>query len=185
VRGSLIARCEDVLRETRNRIRKGEERGENFWTGRGVRQGCPLSPSLFNLIIADLEEEMKKGCWGGVKIGGEKIFSLAYADDMVLLAEEEGGMKCMIARMERYLDKKGLELNVGKSKIMRFRKGGGREKEVQWSWKGKRIEEVKQFTYLGYVVCTEKWRAGGTSRRKDKEGSSGDGASIQHREEKV
>src|SRR5436190_16029940 len=35
---------------------------------------------------------------------------------------------------------------------MRFRKGGGREKEVQWSWKGKRVEEVKQFTYLGYVV---------------------------------
>ena len=44
---------------------------------------------------------------------------------MVLLAEEEGGMKCMIARLERYIDRKGLELNVGKSKIMRFRKSGG------------------------------------------------------------
>lgn len=64
--------------------------GENFWTARRVRQGCPLSPILFNLLIADLEE-MERVKWGGVKIGRRRAFSLAYADDIVLLAEEEGG----------------------------------------------------------------------------------------------
>lgn len=37
-----------------------EEVGERFWTGRGVRQGCPLNPLLFNILITDMEEEMGK-----------------------------------------------------------------------------------------------------------------------------
>jgi len=52
-----------------------------------------VSPSLFNLMIADLEEEMRRGGWRGVKIKGETIYMLAYADDIVLLAEEEEGMR--------------------------------------------------------------------------------------------
>lgn len=48
------------------------------------------------------------------------------------------------------MERKKLELNVGKTKIMRFRKGGGREVKRDWRWKEKRIEEVKEFTYLGY-----------------------------------
>ncbi|EZA52869.1 hypothetical protein X777_07988 [Ooceraea biroi] len=44
-----------------------------------------------------------------------------------------------------------MEVNIGKTKILRFRKGGGREKKVSWRWKGKVIEEVKEYKYLGYV----------------------------------
>lgn len=95
--------------------------GGEFWTARSVRQGCPLSP-LFNELIADLEEEMAKVKWS--EIGGERIYILSYADDMVLLAENEGGMKSMVERLEWYLDRKGLEVNVEKTKMVRFRKGG-------------------------------------------------------------
>jgi len=91
-----------------------------------VRQGCPLSPLLFNILIADLEEEMRKVKWGGMKIGEEKIYGLAYADDIVILTEKNEKMGNMIERLEGYLEKKNLEFNVGKTKIMRFRKGGGR-----------------------------------------------------------
>lgn len=94
---------------------------------------------------------MKKGGWGGVRLKGEKVYSLAYADDVVLLAEEEGDMRAMMARLERYVRGKGLEVNVGKSKIMRFKRGGGRKKKIRWRWEGKEIEEVREFKYLGYV----------------------------------
>ncbi|KAL6418256.1 hypothetical protein ACFW04_012239 [Cataglyphis niger] len=95
---------------------------------------------------------MSREEWGGVRLGGMKIYTLAYADDVVLIAEEEEGMRSMIGKLEGYLEKMGLQLNVGKSKILRFRKGGGRERKVSWRWKGKVIEEVKEFFYLGYVM---------------------------------
>lgn len=58
----------------------------------------------------------------------------------------------MMERMENYLDQKGLELNTEKTKIIRFRKGGRRMGKIKWRWKGKRIKEVREFRYLGYVV---------------------------------
>lgn len=152
IRVGIKKRVEILLRETKSRVRVREETGEEFWTGRGVRQGCPLSPLLFNVLISDLEEEMGRVKWGEVKVGEERMYTLAYADDIVLIAEEEGQMRSMIERLETYLDGKNLVLNAGKTKIMRFRKGGGRESRKCWWWKGTRIEEVKEFNYLGYVL---------------------------------
>ena len=152
VKEGTVKRCEEVLGEIGFRVRIGEEVGEKFWTGRGVRQGCPLSPLLFNMLMADMEEEMRKGRWGGVRLGEGRVYTLAYADDVVLMAEDEGGMRCMMERLGRYLEEKGLELNESKSKVMRCRKGGGRLKKASWFWKGKKIEEVKEYKYLGYII---------------------------------
>lgn len=69
-----------------------------------------------------------------------------------MLAEEEDSMKSMLERLDQYMDKKGLEINVEKTKVLRFRKGGDRWRKVSWSWKGKRIEEIGEYKYLGYRV---------------------------------
>lgn len=127
VREGLVRRCKEVLRETSNRVRIGEKEGEIFWIVKEVRQGCPLSPSLFILLLADIEV-LKKGGWGGVKLGGRKIYTLAYADDIAIMAEDEEGMKGIMGKLEKYLEEKGMELNVGKTKIMRCRKG----KKIGW-----------------------------------------------------
>jgi len=134
----LVERIEEVLRETKSRVRVGKELEQSFWTARGVRQGCPLSPLLFIILLADLEEEMKKVKWGRIRLGGRRVYDLEYADDMVLLAEGEEEMRSMIERLERYLDKKRLELNAEKTNIKRFRKGGGRMGKRDWRWKGKK-----------------------------------------------
>jgi len=65
-----------------------------------IRQGCPLSPILFNLIIADLEEYIKRGRWGGFRLGEGKTYTLTYADDIVLMPEEEQSMRSIISKME-------------------------------------------------------------------------------------
>lgn len=64
IREGLIERVEEIMRETGSRVRLGRGMGERFLTGRGMRQGCPLSPLLFNVLLADMEEEMDKVKWG-------------------------------------------------------------------------------------------------------------------------
>lgn len=70
VRKELIERIEKLLRKTKSRMRIGGRIGGEFWTARGLRQGCLLRPMLFNLLIADLKEELARVRWGGVKLGG-------------------------------------------------------------------------------------------------------------------
>lgn len=99
-----------------------------------MRQGCSLSPILFNILIADLEEIMRRGDWRGVKLEKEKVYTLSYADDVVMMAETmaemmEDDMRTMLSILESYLDGKGLELNAEKTKVMRLRRRGGRMKK--------------------------------------------------------
>lgn len=100
VREDLVRRCE-MLRETKGRVRVGERE--------------------FTLLLADLEEKMR-GRGGGVRLGTEKICT-RYANDVALMSEDEEGMKGLMARLERYVEEKGLEINTSKTKIMRCRRG--------------------------------------------------------------
>ena len=130
VRQSLRLRIAEILRETRSRVRVVDQVGESFWLARGVRQGdCPLSALLFIILISDMEEEMRKKGWGGVSVRKDKIYTLTYADDIVAVAKDEEEMAGFITGLEKYLEGKKLRLNIAKTKIMRFRKKGGRKRE--------------------------------------------------------
>lgn len=60
-----------MMRETKSSVRVGKEIEEEFWTARGVRQGCPQSPMLFNILIADVKDKMERGGWRGKKENGK------------------------------------------------------------------------------------------------------------------
>lgn len=60
------------------------------------------------------------------------MYTLSYADDMVLVAENEEEMRSMMGRLEEYLSKKNLELNAKKTKMVRFKKGAGRLGKREW-----------------------------------------------------
>lgn len=102
---------------------------DKFETDEGVKQGCPLSAEIFNIVISDMEEELEKVQGGGINLGKERIRTISYADDMAIIAEDEESLKRMLKKLERYLKRKGLDLNVDKMKIMCFRKAGGRRKK--------------------------------------------------------
>lgn len=61
-------------------------------------------------------------------------------------------LKRMMKKFKRYIDKKGLTLSAGKSKVMVFEKGRGRTKRREWKWGEEEIEEVKEMNYLGYII---------------------------------
>ena len=91
----------------------------NFKTGKGVRQGCILSPFLFNLYAeyimrnAGLEETQ-----AGIKIARRNINNLRYADGTTLMAEREEKLKSLLMMVREESEKSGFKLNIQKTKIM-------------------------------------------------------------------
>lgn len=92
IKERLVRRCWELYRKTRIRIRAGEIVGKEFWTGKGVRQSYPLSLGLLIILIEDLEKTLRRDGWGKVTLKDGKVFLLAYADDIILLAEDEEGI---------------------------------------------------------------------------------------------
>ena len=90
-----------------------------FKIGKGVCQGCILSPCLFNLHVeyimryAVLDEAQ-----AGIKIAGRNISNLRYADDTTLMAESEEELKSLLMKVKDESEKVGLESNIQKTKIM-------------------------------------------------------------------
>jgi hypothetical protein len=95
------------------RLNRGETRRVKI--GRGVRQGCCLSPILFNLYSEWLTKEALEG-FGDFKIGGQIIHTVKYADDLGLLAKEEKVLHDMIDKLIETGRCYGMEMNVEKTK---------------------------------------------------------------------
>jgi len=93
------------------RLNRGETRSVKI--DRGVRQGCSLSPTLFNSCNECLTKEVLEG-FGDFKIGGKIIHTVKYADDLVLLAKEEKGLQDMIDKLTETGKCYGMEMNVEK-----------------------------------------------------------------------
>ena len=80
----------------------------------GVKQGCPLSPFLFNLIIDDLIEQLHVTNLGA-NIHDERIPIMGFADDLILIEETSFGMDALLKRCEKFFDERGLSVNATKS----------------------------------------------------------------------
>ena len=99
-------------------VRTGHGTTDWFQIGKGVRQGCILSP-CFNLYAeyfmrnAGLEEAQ-----AGIKIAGRNINNLRYADDTTLMAESEEELKSLLKKVKEESEKVNLKLNIQKTKIM-------------------------------------------------------------------
>ena len=100
-------------------VRTGHGPTDWFQTGKGLCQGCILSPHLFNLYAeyimrkAELEEAQ-----AGIKIARRNINNLRYADDTTLMAESVEELKRFLMKVKEESEKVGLKLNIQKTKIM-------------------------------------------------------------------
>ena len=122
-------------------VRTGHGTTDWFQIGKGVHQGCILSPCLFNLYAeyimrnAGLEETQ-----AGIKIAGRNINHLRYADDTTLMAESEEELKSLL-KVKVESGKVGLKLSIQKTKIMAS--GPITSQEID----GKTVETVSDFIF--------------------------------------
>jgi len=100
---------------------------------KGVRQGYMMSPLLFNLYIADIDNELEKRGLGEVRLDRDRIWSLAYTDDLVLVAYNRETLQNMMSIFKKFLEGRKLELCTEKTKIMMKK-----EREMNNGEKGKR-----------------------------------------------
>ena len=130
-------------------VRTGHGTTDWFQIGKGVHQGCILSPCLFNLYAeyimrnAGLEEAQ-----AGIKIARRSINNLRYADDTTLMAESEE-LKSILMKVKEEREKVGLRFNIQKTKIM------ASGSITSWQIDREIMEMVKDFILGGSKITTD------------------------------
>ena len=131
-------------------VRTGHGTTDWIQTGKGVLQGCILSPCLFNFYAeyimrnAGLEETQ-----AGIKIARRNISNLRYADDTTLMAESEEELKSLLMKVKEESEKVGLKLNIQKTKIMASRS------IISWEIDGETVETVSDFIFWGSKITAD------------------------------
>ena len=129
------------------RYRTGHGTTDWFQIGKGVRQGCILSPCLFNLHGECITQNARLDeAQTGIKIAGRNINNLRYADDTTLMAESEEELKSLLMKVKEESEKVGLKLNIQKRKIMES------GPITSWQIDGETVETVRDFIFLGSKI---------------------------------
>ena len=140
---NLYAGQEAIVRTRRGTI-------DWFQVGKGVLQGCILSPCLFNLYAeyimrnAGLEEAE-----AGIKIARRSINNFRYADDTTLMTESEEELKSLLMKVKEESEKVGLKLDMQKTKIM------ASSPITSWEIDGETMETVADFIFGGSQITAD------------------------------
>jgi len=127
-----------------------QEFSEDSDIGRGVRQGCCISPMLFNIYAEAMMSEAMEGIEEGIKVGGKLIQDVRFADDHGIVAGTERGLQRVMDRLNATAENFGMKINIKKTKVMKVSRSVGEEINIMIN--GSRIEQVKSFKYLGSTI---------------------------------
>ena len=131
-------------------VRTGHGTTDWFQIGKRVRQGCILSPCLFNLYAEYIMQNARlEEAQAGIKIARRNINNLRYADDTTLMAESEEELKSLLMKVKEESEKVGLKLNIQKTKIM------ASGPITSWEIDGETVETVSDFIFLGSKITAD------------------------------
>jgi hypothetical protein len=133
-------------------VRVNGELSDLFDCPVGVRQGCVLSPTLFSMFINYIAEQMASLGRHGVQIlpGLMEIFILLFADDLALISTSPIGLQNQLNILHSCCEEMKMSVNIEKTKVMVFRKGGKLGKGECWYLANEKLEIVNRYCYLGF-----------------------------------
>ena len=154
IRGKILNIIMSMYFSVKSRVKYCNKIGNEFCCNLGVRQGECLSPLLFSLFLNDIEEQFILSGLDGLDVNMFKMFMLLYADDIVLFANSASELQDGLDLMSDYCKRWKLKINISKTKVMIFRKGGMLPRNLSFYYDDEPLEIVKKFNYLGIVFTT-------------------------------
>jgi hypothetical protein len=139
-----------LYEEVKVKIRTSAGIFEIFKSDIGVKQGCPLSPTLFGLYIDKLEEWLNLEEGDGAHLGEFVISLLFYADDLILIAKYAPELQEHSISLEHFCSTMGMQVNTSKMKVVVFsRKRKQKHNKHKFYFEGNTLDEVADYKYLG------------------------------------
>ena len=152
-----ICLLQALYKTSSSAVRVNGELTEWFQTTVGVRQGCVLSPQLFNILLELVLLYATYDTPIGINVQGHLINNLRFADDIVLLTRSEKDLQSLVDNVHLWSSNFGLKINIAKTEVQVISK---QQQDINITISGAKLVQVEKFVYLGGTItqsgkCTE------------------------------
>lgn len=153
----MLQILQSMYKSVRSCVRCPDNLTEYFDCPAGVRQGCVLSPTLFSFLINELALEIAERGTHGIQLSPDfvQLLIILFADDVALMSYSIIGLQNQINILKDFADAFSMEVNMVKTKIVVFRKGGFLSAREKWKYGNETIEVVNSYKYLGLHFTTK------------------------------
>ena len=148
--GNMLSVLENMYNNVSYTIKLAEGITTPITSNVGVKQGCVLSPLLFNIFLSDLPCIFDHSC-SPVTLLDSKLSCLMFADDIVIFSESVNRLQNSLNKLQSYCSSWQLNINVKKTKIIIFNKGGHRISKNKFYYGHDEVEMVQSYCYLGII----------------------------------
>ena len=151
VHGDFLRAVQALYAEVPMGVQFADGMSPTFDSLLGVKQGCPLSPTLFGIFIDDFQAELEAGSAGFAlpTLSGVQTPALFYADDLALVSTTVAGLQAQLDLLQAYSKRWRLTVNVKKTKVVVYTTPRGKVSAPQLSYMSAPIEVLDTFRYLG------------------------------------
>ena len=152
MQGNIFKIIESMYENDQTCIRIGNKRTDFFQVDNGVKQGCILSPTLFNIFLSDLPAIFRDQNSKPASLGETTVGSFFWADDIAIISESKEGLQNSLDHLQRYCQSNKIRVNVKKTKCMVFNKSGKLLRGNNFHFGNEEIDLVNRFNYLGFLL---------------------------------